>query len=228
MRVAAVADLHGLLPAVPPCDLLLLAGDLCPVHDHGVAFQARWLDTDFRAWLETVPAGAIAGIAGNHDFVFEQAPELVPLDLPWTYLEQTTATVAGLTVWGSPWTPWFHDWAFNAPRDPAAGEAFLAERYATAPDDADVLLLHGPPRGHGGRTVFGVDAGAQAALDLVDRVRPRLCAFGHIHEGRGGYDRDGTALVNVSAVDAAYAPYPDPVVLLEIEPRASSSGSAAR
>jgi len=225
VRVAAVADLHGLLPDVPPCDLLLLAGDLCPAHDHGVRFQARWLDTEFRAWLEAVPAGAIAGIAGNHDFVFEQAPELVPDDLPWTYLQDSAATVAGLRVWGSPWTPWFHDWAFNAPRDHARGEAFLADRYATVPDTTDVLLLHGPPRGHGGLTAYGVEAGAQAALDLIDRVKPRLCAYGHIHEGRGAYDRDGTALVNVSAVDVAYAPYPDPVVLLELAP---SAGSAPR
>ena len=104
MRVAAVADLHGWLPAVPPCDLLLLAGDLCPVTNHDTGYQADWLDGPFRAWLEALPAGAIVAIAGNHDLVFEQAPDLVP-DLPWTYLEDSAARVGGLTLWGSPWTP---------------------------------------------------------------------------------------------------------------------------
>lgn len=216
MRVAAIADLHGLLPDVPACDLLLLGGDLTPTSDHTPAFQARWLDGPFRAWLEAAPAQHVVGIAGNHDFVFQQAPELVPADLPWTYLEDSATTVEGVRVWGSPWTPWFYDWAFNAPRDRAVGEAFLAERYAQVPVGTDVLLLHGPPAGYGGATASGVEAGAQAAVELVDRVRPRLAAYGHIHEGRGAWERDGTALHNVAAVDLRYAPYPDPFVIVDL------------
>ena len=51
MKIVAVSDLHGFLPEVPACDLLLLAGDLTPVQDHSVSFQAQWLDGEFRAWL---------------------------------------------------------------------------------------------------------------------------------------------------------------------------------
>jgi hypothetical protein len=51
MKIVAIADLHGILPEVPPCDLLLLAGDLTPVTNHGVQFQADWLATEFRVWL---------------------------------------------------------------------------------------------------------------------------------------------------------------------------------
>ena len=201
MRVAAVADLHGHLPDVPPCDLLLLAGDLCPLRGQTPALQADWLDGPFRAWLEALAAGAVAAIAGNHDFVFEQEPCLVP-DLPWTYLEDSASRVADLVLWGSPWTPWFHDWAFNAPRDD--GEAFLRERYATAPQDVDVLLLHGPPAGYGDVVSPGRSVGSTAALDLLDRVTPALCVFGHIHEGRGAWLRGTTQLANVAAVDQAY------------------------
>jgi hypothetical protein len=63
---------------VPPCDLLLLAGDLCPLAEHAPAVQAEWLDGPFREWLGALAAGAIAAIAGKHDLVFEQAPDLVP------------------------------------------------------------------------------------------------------------------------------------------------------
>lgn len=213
MRVAAVADLHGWLPEVPPCDLLLLAGDLCPFTDHRVGFQADWLDGPCRNWLEAQPAGAVVAIAGNHDYVFQQAPEHVP-ELPWTYLEDSASRVAGLALWGSPWTPWFYDWAFNAPR--AGGEAFLAERYAGASPDTDVLLLHGPPAGYGDLVDRGERVGSIAALDLLDRVTPALCIYGHIHEGRGAWRRGPTQLANVAAVDAVYRPRSQPVAVFDL------------
>lgn len=212
MRVALIADLHGHLPPVPRCDLLLLGGDLCPYGDP--AAQAAWLDVDLRRWLEAADAGAIVAIAGNHDFVFQRAPELVPGDLPWTYLQDAACAVDGVTIFGSPWTPWFHDWAFNAPRDD--GEAFLAERFAGAPAGADVLLLHGPPLGFGDRTSTGLEVGSAAALELVDRVGPRLAVFGHIHEARGAFERGGVPLLNVAAVDLHYALRDDPFVVRDL------------
>jgi predicted phosphodiesterase len=212
VRVAAIADLHGRLPALPACDLLVVAGDLCP---HGAPEeQAAWLDGPLRGWLEAAPADAIVACAGNHDFVFQRAPELVPDDLPWTYLQDAAGEVGGLRAWGSPWTPWFFDWAFNAPRED--GEAFLAERFAAAPAPTDLLVLHGPPAGYGDRTVTGADVGAAAAVDLIDRVRPRLVVFGHIHEGRGAWERGGARLLNAAAVDAEYRLRRDPAAVVDL------------
>ena len=216
VRVALLADLHGHLPEVPECDLLLLGGDLCPAVDHGVDRQAQWLDGPFRAWLGNVPAAHVVAIAGNHDFVFERQPRLVPDDLPWTYLRDSDCEVAGLRIWGSPWTPWFHDWAFNAPRE--GGEAWLAERYAAIPEGTDVLLVHGPPHGYGDRTTVGIDAGSLALLDTIDRLAPQLGAFGHIHEARGSWTRGQTMLVNAAAVDERYELRPNAAVVVELEP----------
>jgi 3',5'-cyclic AMP phosphodiesterase CpdA len=111
MRVAAVSDLHGHLPAVPACDLLLLGGDLCPKSDHSPARQAAWLDGPFRAWLDAAPAREVVAVAGNHDFVFEKVPGLVPAGLRWTYLQDSGCRVGPYNVWGSPWQPVFFDWA---------------------------------------------------------------------------------------------------------------------
>ena len=215
MRVAVISDLHGNLPPVPACELLLLGGDLCPAVDHGHEHQAAWLDGEFRSWLEAAPAGAIVGIAGNHDFVFERQPELVPSDLPWTYLQDSSAEVGGLTIWGSPWTPWFFDWAFNSPKGEEA-EPFFEAKFAAVPPAADVLLIHGPPHGYGDRTVSGIHAGSTAQLDLIDRLHPRLCAFGHIHEARGLWHRGETTLVNSAAVDLQYELRDEPFELLEL------------
>jgi Icc-related predicted phosphoesterase len=213
VRVAAVADLHGHLPEVPRCELLLIAGDLCPPTNHDATFQAGWLDGAFRSWLDGAPAETIAAVAGNHDFIFANAPELVP-HLRWTYLQDSVARINGVTIWGSPWTPWFHDWAFNAPL--RHGEAFLTERYGGAPEDADILLLHGPPAGHGDVVPSGEHVGSTAALHLVDRVAPALCAYGHVHEGRGTWLRGDTQLANVAAVDSAYALRTEPVVIFNL------------
>src|SRR2546423_393204 len=90
LRIVAMSDLHGYLPeAVPECDLLLLAGDVAPATNHGIPFQAGWLDQHFRRWLRRLPARKIVGIAGNHDLIFDHEPQRVPHDLPWTYLQDS-------------------------------------------------------------------------------------------------------------------------------------------
>jgi Icc-related predicted phosphoesterase len=200
-RVAAIADLHGFLPDVPACDLLLVAGDVCPVEDHRLDFQRRWLEGPFADWLGRAGAGAIVGIAGNHDFVAEADPPLMR-SLPWTYLCDEAVDVGGLLVHGSPWTPTFRQWAFM--RD----DEELARTWALVPDDVDVLVTHGPSLGHGDLVVDGRHAGsATLAGRLAELPRLRLHAFGHIHEAGGSLDPLGAAtLANVSYVDFYYRP----------------------
>jgi predicted phosphohydrolase len=204
LRIAVMADLHGHLPEVPACDLLLLAGDICPLDDHSPPFQAAWLDTEFRAWLQKVPARQVAGVAGNHDFVFERAAGLVPAGLRWQYLQDTGFTFDGVRVWGSPWQPPFGDWAFNARED----KRQMA--WGRIPTGTDILLLHGPPYGHGdlapARFGGGMErAGCYHLLQRIDELpRLRLAAFGHIHGGRGVYRRGQALLANASVRDERY------------------------
>src|SRR4051812_1778145 len=111
VRLAAISDLHGYLPDTPPCDALLIAGDICPVDDHSLPYQREWLKTAFAPWLERQPATKIVGIAGNHDFIAEEDDDLMR-GLPWTYLRDETTEAGGLTIHGSPWTVTFMQWAF--------------------------------------------------------------------------------------------------------------------
>jgi predicted phosphodiesterase len=205
MKIVALADLHGYLPPdVPPADLLLLAGDLVPTRNHDVLYQARWLDTDFRAWLAGLPVRKVVAVAGNHDLVFERAAYLVPPDLPWTYLQDAGTVWEGLRIWGTPWQPVFRDWAFNGTPEQ------LRRRWALIPDETDVLLLHGPPFGYGdgvperGGTVRR--CGCPHLLERIAAVRPRLAVFGHIHEGRGAWQLGPTRLANVTILNECYRP----------------------
>jgi hypothetical protein len=204
--VVAASDLHGHLPDVPGCDLLLLAGDLCPVTDHSSATQAQFLVGPFKDWLESVPAKHVVGIAGNHDFVFERDPDLVPRGLRWTYLQDSGAVVGGFNVYGTPWQPWFYDWAFNL-----RTEDEMAAKWAKIPTGTDILVCHGPPRGYGDQTIRGDHTGSTTLLERIREVRPRLVVFGHIHEGRGRWtlpgerpDERDVVLANVSLVDVRY------------------------
>ena len=58
------------------------------------------------------------------------------------YLEDSGVVIDGLKFWGSPWTPEFFDWAFNARRG-----LQLFDKWQKIPLDTDVLITHGPPAG---------------------------------------------------------------------------------
>jgi len=221
--IRAVSDLHGHLPDVPACDLLLIAGDICPLTDDRSAVQAPWLDRPCRAWLQGLQVGHVVVVAGNHDFVFEQ-PELVP-PLPWTYLQDRLATVGGLRVYGTPWTPIAGHWAFQATAEE------LAQRLASTPTGLDVLVSHFPPRGFGdcvrprdysllSRCPPEVHIGSDALLGVIDRGGPGLVVYGHIHEDRGHWKRGSSVLANVTVLDGAGVPrYPGMAFEFDLDDR---------
>jgi predicted phosphodiesterase len=209
MKIVAIADLHGHLPEVPPCDLLLLGGDICPVNNHRVSFQADWLDVTFRYWLKALThVRKIVGVAGNHDWIFQTDPHLVPAGLRWEYLQDDGTKFAGLKIWGSPWQPTFGSWAFNLDRGP------LKDKWDLIPPDTDVLVLHGPPLGYGDavrrRDGTVEHCGCEHLAARIAVVQPRLAIFGHIHEGRGQWQLGRTLLANVSLVNYRYEPVHPP------------------
>ena len=209
MIFRAISDLHGQLPAVEACDVLAIAGDICGHHARPVGSfwdcrgQSDWLNTTFRAWLDAVPAEHVVATWGNHDFVAQRQPAMVPTGLRWTVLADSGTTVAGLRCWGSPWSPWFHDWAFNAPAGDVA-ETFLRERWSRVPEGTDVLIVHGPPHGYGDRTTDGRLTGPTSLVERIEVVKPRLSLHGHIHEGFGQWRLGPTTIANVSVLDADY------------------------
>lgn len=204
LRIVALSDTHGLHDRleVPDGDILIHAGDLTR---SGTLEQVEAFD----AWIAGLPHAHKIVIAGNHDFCFERAPEEARgLLRSCTYLQDEAVTVAGLRVYGSPWQPWFYDFAFNLQRG-----APLREKWAQIPDATDVLVTHGPPQGHGGLTSGGGDAGCEELLAAVQRVAPRLHIFGHIHEGYGVSAEGGTQFLNASVCTLGYEPIQAPLVI---------------
>lgn len=204
VRLVLISDTHcrHASVAVPPGDVLLHAGDIT---DHGEPDVVQ----SFNAWLGGLPHPHKLVIAGNHDFCFERQPaESAALLTHATYLLDAAVTVAGLTFYGSPWQPWFYDWAFNLPRGPA-----LRAKWDLIPPATDVLITHGPPAGHGDLTVQGDRAGCADLLAALGRVQPRLHVFGHIHEGYGQTQAGPTLCVNASTCTVDYRALNPPVVI---------------
>lgn len=228
MRIAALSDQHGFLPEVPPCDLLIVAGDVCPdvfgkVTARAVPErQALWFDREVRTWLGGAPATHKILTWGNHDWCGQvcdfsgddprgaSTTTLQILVDKGTSVPVSPVGQAGrsLSVWATPWSNEFMDWAFM--RKPAA----LAEVYSSIPVGIDILVSHQPPYGYGdlvrGRTDH---LGSRELLATTDRVRPRLVICGHIHGGHGRYEHDGVPIYNVSVVDEQYRLVHPPTII---------------
>jgi Icc-related predicted phosphoesterase len=221
MRIVASSDFHGYLPEIPECDLLLIAGDFTPVWNHAAEYQAHWADVELRYWLENVPAKHIVGIAGNHDFIGVNNPEIL-YDLPWHYLNEEMVEIEGLKIYGTPMSPRFGAWSFMEP------DALLSERWTKIPRDIDILLVHGPPfskldrvEGYSmtkrgwevERHVGSASLMNQLAYDNWPNLR--AVVFGHIHEAYGCQKEGNVRYYNVSHVNGSYEPVND-VVLVDL------------
>jgi Icc-related predicted phosphoesterase len=210
LRIILISDTHSLHRQlnIPDGDILLHAGDIT---DTGTQDQVE----KFNHFLATLPHRHKIVIAGNHDFYFEQFPkEARALLTNCIYLQDEAVTIEDLRFYGSPWTPWFYDWAFNLQRGKP-----LREKWALIPSETQILITHGPPRGYGDLTNGGERTGCADLLDAVTRIKPWLHIYGHIHEGAGVYHHDATTLINASSCDFMYNPV-NPAVVIDIDPQA--------
>jgi Icc-related predicted phosphoesterase len=213
MRICCISDLHGELPDIPPCDVLAIAGDICPDYRGGRRVSAErqvvFLNERFESWVGALPCRNVIGCFGNHDWVGVDAIDQVStLVRSWIKTDEPTV-IDGVKFWTTPWQPWFGDWAFTAPRD---GEAFLAERWRTIPADTDVLIVHGPPRGYGDFTVSGTRTGSISLADRIAEIQPLLVVCGHIHEGYGVYYLGESVIANASLHNVHYQLTNPPIV----------------
>ena len=223
MRIVALADTHNHRPEVPDGDVLVHAGDISFMMHGDPAFKHI---LRFREWLHELPHKRKVFIAGNHDFGFQTHPkESRYIMREFDYLEDSGVEIDGVKFWGSPWQPWFFDWAFNLERD---GEE-LEAKWAAIPEDTDVLLTHGPPYGYGDETMGREHVGCRLLTKRLKQVWPTYHICGHIHPGYGMYRMHEcvpimlgddpalgmrlTTVVNASVCNEKYEPVNNPVVL---------------
>lgn len=178
-------------------DLLIHAGDLSL---HGTEYEVR----QFLEWFSSIRAKHKVLIAGNHDFLFERqrtiARELLEQHKDIIYLESSMVEIEGIKIYGEPRQPWFHSWAFNVQRGPD-----IKRYWDAVPDDADILVTHGPPYGILDMTIRGENVGCKDLLYRIQELsKLKLVVFGHIHENAGYELINGVHYVNASVLNVRY------------------------
>jgi len=190
IRLVCISDTHNAQPSVPSGDVVIHAGDLT---QNGTTEELQVAVS----WIASLPHPIKVVVAGNHDKALDakyrdrhllDAPEVNWQSSGIIYLEHaaTQITIQGrkFTIFGSPYTPEFGNWAFQYPP-----VNLLPERarniWAAIPLHTDILITHGPPFSH--LDMAGMQhAGCRGLLERLWAVRPALHVFGHIHASRGG------------------------------------------
>ena len=148
------------------------------------------------SWLSSQPHTHKVIIAGNHDVLFdqsfldlnkdrfpiEQGQTAADLDFGSVIYLQDSSTILDFpvfgrkcTIYGSPWTPKYVNSAFQYSRD----DDIWAKRILK---ETDILLTHGPPYGH----LDGLlRHGCRYLATAIEKQRPKLVVFGHIHAAYG-------------------------------------------
>jgi len=205
MKIVAISDTHGRHSELnlPDGDILVHAGDICAGRGSLNEIAA------FNKWLGTLSYSHIICIAGNHDFpmvhYYDKAHELMS---NCNYLKDEETVINGVKFYGSPWQPFFYDWAFNLQR----GEE-IAAKWAMIPDDVDVLITHGPPKGYGDETLHDGTVGCYDLLDRINQIKVPVHISGHIHYGYGVRNNNDTVFVNASSCGENNQPDNAPIII---------------
>jgi Icc-related predicted phosphoesterase len=196
MKIICISDTHGQHRKlnVPDGDILIHAGD--------ITFRGEFdILRDFNIWLGELPHRHKIYIAGNHDITHE-TKNAKSLITNATYLQDSSIVIDSIKFYGSPWTPRFFDWAFNADRGSA-----IRKIWNKIPIDTNVLITHGPVYGILDTVPNGLQVGCS---DLKDRIKElpdlKLHVCGHVHNGYGIETADNVMYINSSTCTESYSP----------------------
>jgi Icc-related predicted phosphoesterase len=211
MRIIAISDTHGKhdMLSIPDGDVLLVAGDITS-RGH---IDELW---NVARWFKKQPHKVIA-IAGNHDFClennFSNVAELALQENDVLYLKDSSVVIDGIKFYGSPWQPWFYDWAFNLRRGNE-----IAEKWSLIDEDTDILITHGPAKNildSVANYMVGESkhVGCNDLAKRIEVIGPKLHLGGHIHEAYGVEKHGETWYVNASVLDLNYKVANKPIII---------------
>ena len=207
-RITTISDTHNkhksITPFLPGGDILIHAGDLTSMgYKHEIREFCKWFNSIDNYDLKVF-------IAGNHDYGFQErvdeTMEIVNSYKTINYLQDDwvgfqKGDLKEIRIWGSPWQPEFHSWAFNLPRN---GKE-LEDKWNTIPIDSDIVVTHGPAYGYVDMVYDRYDnLGCEKLIQRIEQFNPPIHICGHIHTGYGYRTNGKTHFINASVLDEQY------------------------
>lgn len=226
IKICAMSDLHGYLPEINPCELVLICGDIVPLSFQGSSkLTYKWFSTTFKEWAENLPCQKVVFIAGNHELHFpnhyKEYKQLFNNDNKITYLCHEEYTYSGsdgkeYRIFGTPYCQEFGTWAFML----SASE--LVKLLMEIPSGLDILITHDQPYLYGDVLLqegynFDNDEdhiGNPLLLAAIETRKPRYQFNGHLHScDHNKIVIEDTIHYNVSLKDETYQAVYSPLYL---------------
>jgi len=224
LKIVCISDTHNYHKKIklPDGDVIVHTGD----------FSSRGYEHELENFTDWY--GSLVGkkykhailIAGNHDIGTQAHDNFKRMcaSKNIVYLMDSSVTIDDIKFHGSPVTPRFgYGWAWNRDIEDTRTASEIANyapynpikpHWDLIPDDTDVLLTHGPPKGVLDVTYYqGIEVGCPLLWEKVQEVKPKLHVFGHIHEQYGFLSLEETTFVNASTCSLAYKPDNPPIVI---------------
>ena len=183
-RLICLSDTHNKIDRIriPDGDILIHCGDAV---NHWTSSRDL---RRFNRFIGNLSHQYKLFVSGNHCVSLDPSrPDLSQKILSnLIYLQDESIDIEGLHIYGSPWRPkrgcFYRSEAFGYD-----SKRIGQDKWSLIPSSIDILLTHSPPFGirdycltHGNR--LGC---YQLFEHIVQRVRPRLHLFGHVHDSHG-------------------------------------------
>lgn len=173
---------HELLTVPENIDIVIFSGDCSNPRD---PYNNEPEVRNFIQWFKSLPIKHKIFVAGNHDSSIEKGL-IKKTDFSGYnihYLENDYIDIEGIKIFGSPFTPTFGNWSFMKSRDK------LDKLWSKVDSDVDIFIVHGPPK-----TILDLSYSQDHKLKycgcnalkkhILNRIKPKLCLFGHIHNNK--------------------------------------------
>lgn len=207
MKIIALSDTHNqhhTLGSLPHGDVLVHCGDFT---NTGTPKEIE----SFMDWFYQQPHRHKLVVWGNHEipYFMYHKPKKYP-----NILCNTSITIDNIKFWGHPALP--PDYNYQDTGVPWVFDSFQDSNdvMSSIPSDTDVVLTHSPPYGILDRTRTGFMIGNEELMvHISDRVRPKICIFGHVHNPGFHINEYGTYFYNTAMCDdGPYLVYPPTVI----------------
>ena len=225
IKICAISDLHGYLPKIEPCDLVLICGDIVGLRAQRYPKSCKkWYIDWFKPWVNELPCDKVLFIPGNHEVGMEGHEEeykklfgphdkaTVLFHESYEYLGSDGETYK---IFGTPYCKIFGNWAYMYPDDT------LRQAFSEIPENLDILITHDQPYEFGDILLQedcpwadGSHIGNKPLLEAILAKQPRYQLNGHLHScSHEKIMINNTSHYNVSMKDEKYNIVYEPLYL---------------